>query len=195
MKAYVYFTIMILILIVSGCTSNTEVTQLKETKLIDEPQESEDPGIKTYTNKIMNVKFNHPSNWHVVFEEDHVVELFNSNRSDLDYKGYPLNPDGFEVFTAPVRVNLEGYTKFMIDSFDDYIFNFKEHESGEVMINGKKFYRIVYSGKERGTDIKKLEYWTVHGKKVYSLVYKSSGGQYDKDISDAEVMINSFEII
>ena len=65
---------------------------------------------------------------------------------------------------------------------------------GNITLAGVPAYKIVYTYADAGQNFKGLETGTIIGNRVYFVQYENSPSRYDKDISTAQKMIDSFKI-
>ena len=72
--------------------------------------------------------------------------------------------------------------------------NFKLESNLNVSLAKLPAYKLIYTYKYQGENIKELETGTIVGNKVYYIQYYNSPTQFDTDLPIAQKMIDSFKI-
>ncbi len=67
-------------------------------------------------------------------------------------------------------------------------------EEGKTNLANRPAYQIVYTKKDGGSTLKRLQVWTVKNNKAYVITYTADSDKYSKYLENAQEMINSFEI-
>lgn len=65
---------------------------------------------------------------------------------------------------------------------------------GETTLAKQEAYQVIYTIKDDGINIQRLQVWTVKDNKAYIITYAAEINQYNKYLNTAKKMINSFEI-
>jgi hypothetical protein len=72
--------------------------------------------------------------------------------------------------------------------------NFKGIEATNTTLSGLPAYKLVFAGTDSGEQLKILQTFTVKDGKGYVITYKASPSNYDTYLSEAQQMIDSFQI-
>ncbi len=160
------------------------------------------PDIYTYGNSTYGVKIDYPANFEKseldYNPDDRVIDIVtffqpfqDANDAVQEYYGILLDPIPYTRSLDEYLVEtIKGYQ----DSFDDYK---TIASSTDATLGGHPAYKLIYSYK--GTDpnalMKVLETGSiVNGKKVYYAEYVAEAKEFEKNLSDMESLINSFQI-
>lgn len=151
-----------------------------------------------YNNNTYGISIQYPSSW-----ESSPGENNGSGGSSIDVATFSPTREknssailDLLVDTVDPGQNLKQYVS---DSISDNIadrkdFRVLKSSIGNITLAGVPAYKIVYTYADAGQNFKGLETGTIIGNRVYFVQYENSPSRYDKDISTAQKMIDSFKI-
>jgi hypothetical protein len=151
-----------------------------------------------YNNNTYGISIQYPSSW-----ESSPGENNGSGGSSIDVATFSPTREknssailDLLVDTVDPGQNLKQYVS---DSISDNMadrkdFRVLKSSIGNITLAGVPAYKIVYTYADAGQNFKGLETGTIIGNRVYFVQYENSPSRYDKDISTAQKMIDSFKI-
>jgi hypothetical protein len=165
--------VLIVSVLASGCTANVGNT-------------SPSPTTTTYTSA-KGFSIAYPSDWGKPQEQSNgslVIFLTPDNNETENLNAQVLTRTGASLATVTEEL------KSTVQDYD----NFKQIEVTNTTLAGLPAYKIVYTATVNGDQLKVLQTVTVKDGKAYVITYKDAPANYDKHLSAAQKMIDSFQI-
>jgi hypothetical protein len=189
----------------NGTLNNTKPSnvpsQSDSTSTTESNNSQVNEALKTYENPGFGLTLTHPPTWSVEelrndpdeFSADSIVVIFKTEAKDQNDKyleNVIINVQGPRSEIA----SLEEYTENSVAAFNSQP-GIDITKSGKDTLAGFPAHRIEYTSTAiPGLDLKKMQVFTVLDNTAYVVTYGAEQGEYDKNISDVENLINSFKI-
>ena len=165
--------------------------------IISSPSEnSASTAFKNYEDSTSGIKIKYPADWRKnditdIFTGD-LVEFLAPAKNGNENFPPKLN---IEVTELKTPISLPEYTQNKITEITRYLKNAKIHKSEPtIMANLPPVHTVVYSGKEKQMDVKRMAIWLLKNDRAYMITYTAEESQYDEFLTTAQEMINSVEI-
>ncbi len=152
--------------------------------------------LEIYNNTVYGIKIKYLPQWQKTVTPDRItgnlVKFVSPKQGDADLYRENIN---LIVQDLPEKnQDIEQFTKFFLDGTKLSDPNVKIIEEGKTQLANRPAYRVVYTHKEDGVNIKRLQVWMVKNNKAYIITYTADMMKYSEYLSTAQTMINSFEV-
>jgi serine/threonine-protein kinase len=171
--------VLIVSVLTTGCTFNVGNTTTSPTST-------------TYTSA-KGYSIAYPSDWGKPQEQENGTLVIFLTPDNNETENLYVQVVNMEAANLPANSTLATVTKSIKSNEQDND-DFKQIEETNTTLAGLPAYKSVYTATRDGDQLKVLETWTVKDDKVYLIMYKAAPTNYDKHISAAQKMIDSFQI-
>lgn len=152
--------------------------------------------LEIYNNTIYGISIKYPPNWEKTVTPDRItgnlVKFISPKEGNADT--YLENLYLIVQDFPETHKELEQFTKSYLDEVKQSDPNIKIIEEGQTQLANKPAYQVIYTFKQDGMNIKRLQVWMVKKNKAYVVTYTAEIGKYSGYFQTAQTMINSFEI-
>ena len=171
--------VLIVSVLASGCTFNVGNTTTS-------------PSTTTYaSSKGYSIKYS--SDWGKPEEQENGTLVIFLTPDNNETENLYVQVVNMEAANLPANSTLATVTESIKSNEQDND-DFKQIEETNTTLAGLPAYKSVYTATRDGDQLKVLETWTVKDDKVYLIMYKAAPTNYDKHLSAAQKMIDSFQI-
>lgn len=138
------------------------------------------------------ISIQYPKTWQLDPKQDPITGSLatflspKEDNSDIYIENLSLTVNNLPVTNA----TLDEYTKEIKQYNRDAVIL----EEANTTLANRPAYQIVYTKKEGGRSLKRLQVWTVKDNKVYVITYTAESDKYSNYLAIAQKMISSFEI-
>ncbi len=145
-----------------------------------------------YDNSAYGISIKYPKTWNLDPKQDPItgsVATFVSpekGNSAISLENVSLIVDNL----PGKNVTLDAYTHDIKGSNQDAVIV----EEGKTNLANRPAYQIIYTKKDGGSTLKRLQVWTLKNNKAYVITYTADSDKYSKYLENAQEMISSFEI-
>ena len=135
----------------------------------------------------------YPSDWGKPQEQENGTLVIFLTPDNNETENLYVQAIDMEAVNLPANSTLATVTE-TIKSNEQDSEGFKQIEAKNTTLAGLPAYKSVYTATSDGDQLKVLETWTVKDGKVFLIMYKAAPTNYDKHLSAAQKMIDSFQI-
>jgi eukaryotic-like serine/threonine-protein kinase len=151
--------------------------------------------LESYNNTVYGISIKHPAEWKKTENPDRITgNLVKFISSEDQGNNSPANLNLIIQDLPESRRELQQFTNFYLDVIKQSSPDTQIIQEGETELASKPAYQVIYTLKEDGNNIKRLQVWTVKDNRAYLITYTADIAKYSKSFSTAQTMINSFEI-
>jgi hypothetical protein len=175
--------------------NNNSMTDHIDTTITDRSSGGQAHSLLIYQNFKEGVKIKYPSDWQVR-EDPNLVAIFTS-ATNSNYDAPEILNIAIEYLPSKI-LSLDRYTSAAISKLR-FLQDFNMTESEDATLAGFPAHKIIYTvtvPTEGGSyPLKNMQIWTVKDGKAYIVTYGGVQNQFFESWSDAQKMVDSFEIV